>query len=61
MTEMRDRGAVPLRHLPYRLSGSGVDFNIQYRLIGLGDDDVRPFGGGKKRASRDPEESQEEF
>ncbi len=24
----------------------GVYFNVQYVLIGLGDDDVRPFSGG---------------
>jgi lipopolysaccharide assembly outer membrane protein LptD (OstA) len=31
----------------------GVDFNFRYVLIGLGDDDVRPFAGGTRRATRD--------
>jgi hypothetical protein len=32
----------------------GVDFNFRYVLIGLGDDDVRPFSGDRRRATRDP-------
>jgi lipopolysaccharide assembly outer membrane protein LptD (OstA) len=32
---------------------SGVDFNVQYVLIGLGDDDVRPFSGRRGGATRD--------
>jgi hypothetical protein len=32
----------------------GFDFNIRWVLIGIGDDDVRPFAGGKRRATRDP-------
>jgi len=32
---------------------SGLEFNLRYRLIGLGDDTVRPFSG-RKRGERDP-------
>ena len=32
----------------------GFDFNIRWVLIGLGDDDVRPFARGRSRATRDP-------
>jgi lipopolysaccharide assembly outer membrane protein LptD (OstA) len=29
-----------------------LEFNVQYVLIGLGDDDVRPFSGGGRRTAR---------
>jgi hypothetical protein len=32
---------------------SGVDFELRYVLIGLGDDDVRPFGEDRSYATRD--------
>jgi lipopolysaccharide assembly outer membrane protein LptD (OstA) len=32
----------------------GVDFNFRFILIGLGDDDVRPFAGSRGRTGRDP-------
>jgi len=32
----------------------GVDFNVQYILIGLGDDDIRPFAADRRYATRDP-------
>jgi len=32
----------------------GVDFSVRYVLIGLGDDDIRPFAGGRSRGTREP-------
>jgi lipopolysaccharide assembly outer membrane protein LptD (OstA) len=33
---------------------SGIDFKVRYVLIGLGDDEVRPFGVDRRYATRDP-------